>query len=62
MEKPPKERLKEAIAKYISTLRRRQLEEHLRAELFRSLWWGASQEDQWEFIKDAEEEDDLGIQ
>ena len=56
MEKPTKEKLKEAIDKYISILSRRHLEQHLRSELFQSLYWGSSKEDQWEFIKDMEQE------
>tara|TARA_B100001057_G_scaffold90825_1_gene87117 strand:- start:812 stop:985 length:174 start_codon:yes stop_codon:yes gene_type:complete len=55
MEKPTKETLKEAIDKYISTLSRRNLERHLRSELFHGLWWGGTTEDQWEFIKKMEQ-------
>ena len=56
MEKPTKEKLKEAIDKYISELSRRHLEQHFRSELFRSLYWGSSKEDQWEFIKNMEQD------
>lgn len=55
MQKPNKEKLKEAIDKYISRMNRTELEQHLRSEFFHGLWWGGCTKDQWEFIKRMEQ-------
>lgn len=54
MQKANKEKLKEAIDTYVYRLNRTELQQHLRSELFHSLYWGSNKEDQWEFINKME--------
>jgi len=54
MQKPSKEKLKEAIDTYVYRMNRTELQQHLRSELFHGLSLGASTEDQLEFINKME--------